>query len=259
MNESNPVKSAGVLTLAVGVLIIVISLTFTYFNISDNFFTFDLTQVFWVGLFFVGLGLVLWLMPHLVNSRNIALLILTIGIIGIGVSLAYSTFNIADNFLSFDLTHILWLGMTYAVVGFILLFFVNSSVEDSAAKRLPMVREPDAKPEPKQEKVATGTMPKLDPTVYAPRPTPDDLTVIEGIGDKVQQALNTAGIYTYAQLAHMTAQEIYQIVKVEQGVRIIGDTATWSKQAQFLVDGDAAGLMAYQAKLVSGRASKYSK
>jgi large subunit ribosomal protein L27 len=81
----------------------------------------------------------------------------------------------------------------------------------------------------------------------------DDLTRIEGIGPKVQSALNDAGITTFDQLANMSADELTQIVKVDHNVRIVGDTATWPKQAKFLVDGDEDGLQAYQDHLVGGR------
>jgi large subunit ribosomal protein L27 len=81
----------------------------------------------------------------------------------------------------------------------------------------------------------------------------DNLTRIEGIGPKVQAALNDAGVTTFAQLAGMSAEELNQIVKVDHNVRIVGDSATWSKQAQFLVDGDEDGLKAYQDRLVGGR------
>lgn len=81
----------------------------------------------------------------------------------------------------------------------------------------------------------------------------DNLTVIEGIGPKTQAALNQSGITTFAQIANMSADELYQIVKVESNVQIVGDAATWPKQAQFLVDGDAEGLRAYQDRLVGGR------
>ncbi len=260
MNSSstpNPAKTAGVLMLACGALVIVISLTFTYFSNADNFLTFDLTQVFWVGVFFAVLGLALWLLPALANSRNVALLIIAIGIVGIGVSLAYTTFNIADNFLSFDLTHILLFGVGYLVTGIVLLLLARGDEEPQPA---PTKRDSQTRPivaaDTKPEKRTTGSLPKVEALAYAPRPNPDDLTLIEGIGVKAQEALNKAGVFTFSQLANMTSQEIYQVVKIEQGVKIVGDTATWSKQAQYLVDGDLKGLKAYQAKLLSGREEK---
>lgn len=106
-------------------------------------------------------------------------------------------------------------------------------------------KAPAAKP-----KAATTRATKAAKTEKADR---DDLTVIEGIGPKTQAALYDADITTYAQVAKMTADELTQIVKVEHNVQIVGDAATWPKQAQYLVDGDTDGLKVYQDKLVGGR------
>lgn len=82
----------------------------------------------------------------------------------------------------------------------------------------------------------------------------DELTVIEGLGPKSAQALNTAGVTTYAQIASLSAEALEDIVKVKGGVRVLdGQTKTWPKQAQFLVDGDEAGFKAYTDRLVGGR------
>lgn len=84
----------------------------------------------------------------------------------------------------------------------------------------------------------------------------DKLTKIEGIGPKAQAALYAGGINTYTQLAAASPEDLYRIVKVEGKVNIVGDAATWPKQAQFLADGDLDGLKAYQDTLVGGREQK---
>lgn len=82
----------------------------------------------------------------------------------------------------------------------------------------------------------------------------DDLTTIEGLGPKSAQALQAAGITTFAQIASSSAEELEDIVKVKGGVRILeGQAKTWPKQAQFLVDGDEAGFKEYTDHLVGGR------
>jgi F-type H+-transporting ATPase subunit gamma len=81
----------------------------------------------------------------------------------------------------------------------------------------------------------------------------DDLTLIEGIGEKVAGALKTSGIKTFKQLAEAAAAELERLVKEVHGVRMVGSAATWSKQAQYILDGDMDGLKAYQTRLVSGR------
>jgi large subunit ribosomal protein L17 len=81
----------------------------------------------------------------------------------------------------------------------------------------------------------------------------DKLTRIEGIGPKVQQALYDSGVTTFAQLSSMSGEDLMRLVKVEKNVSIVGDANTWPKQAKLIVDGDEAGLKAYQDRLVGGR------
>jgi large subunit ribosomal protein L17 len=81
----------------------------------------------------------------------------------------------------------------------------------------------------------------------------DKLTRIEGIGPKVQAALYDAGITTFAQVAETSGEELTRIVKEEKKVNMVGDAATWPKQAKLIVDGDEAGLKEYQDRLVGGR------
>jgi predicted flap endonuclease-1-like 5' DNA nuclease len=255
--SSSPAKSGGVVTLAVGILIMVVAWTFSTYNISDNFLSFDLGQVFWIGAFFALLGLALWLVPSLTTSRNIALLTIVVGVVAIGISAVYTAFNIADNFLTFGLIDIFWIGSFYVGVGIVLAFLARDTDKPKPPEASAKFADTLAsKPDIRQEKSTASFIPSAQAAEYAPRPTPDDLTVIEGIGLQVQEALNTAGVFTFKQVADLTGQELYQIVKVEQGVRIVGDTATWSKQAQYLVDGDSAGLKAYQDKILSGREGK---
>lgn len=115
-------------------------------------------------------------------------------------------------------------------------------------------------PAPKAKRTATPAAveeakpaPKARAAKKATKAEGDNLTVIEGIGPKTQAALNNSGITTYAQIASASAEDLHRIVKVENNVQIVGDAATWPKQAQYLVDGDAEGLKAYQDKLVGGR------
>lgn len=111
---------------------------------------------------------------------------------------------------------------------------------------------------------SNGTPPKVAYEVIQPKAAPrdvskvkgatkDNLRLVEGIGPKVEEALHKAGIKTFAQLAEMSSADLERIVKVEGGVRIVGDAATWPKQAQYVVKGDMEGLKAYQDKLVGGR------
>ena len=80
---------------------------------------------------------------------------------------------------------------------------------------------------------------------------PNDLTVIEGIGPKIQSVLQAAGIKTFAQLADMAPEKIKELI-TEAGIRL-GVTDTWPKQAKLAAEGKMEELQALQDELQGGR------
>jgi len=83
----------------------------------------------------------------------------------------------------------------------------------------------------------------------------DDLKVIEGIGPKMEKALNAAGITTFAQLAASSEEQINAAITAA-GMRFAPSVPTWAAQASYAAKGDLAGLEAYQKTLVGGRKAK---
>ena len=101
---------------------------------------------------------------------------------------------------------------------------------------------------------ATATAATAATVAAAPKPAPvvkEDLTKIEGIGPKTQEALYAAGVTSYAQLAAMTPAQISAIL-TKSGLS--GDPTTWSKQAQMAAAGLWSELKAYQGTLTGGKA-----
>jgi predicted flap endonuclease-1-like 5' DNA nuclease len=98
----------------------------------------------------------------------------------------------------------------------------------------------------------------LVPQVDAPDTLPDgvvvtdDLTVVEGIGPKIQAALGGAGINTFAQLAAQEPAELERIVRAA-GVRMVGKARHWPEQARLLAEGRLEEWKALAARLKSGR------
>ena len=75
------------------------------------------------------------------------------------------------------------------------------------------------------------------PVADAPAAGGDDLTIVEGIGPKIAELMNNAGITTFAQLAD-ASDETVQAVLTEAGPRYnIHDVTTWNEQAALLRDG----------------------
>ncbi len=92
-------------------------------------------------------------------------------------------------------------------------------------------------------------------TQFAPFPvdslTPDDLTLIEGIGPVISRLLQSKGITTYARLAQADPQDLNRFMK-EANLRL-ANTSTWSEQARIAASGDFDALRTYQTRLKGGR------
>ncbi len=80
---------------------------------------------------------------------------------------------------------------------------------------------------------------------------PEDLTIIEGIGPKVNQYLHSGGIHTFAQLAASDLDTLKGILKANRNT--ISNPSTWAEQAQLVVDGKMDALKSLQEQLKGGR------
>jgi len=83
--------------------------------------------------------------------------------------------------------------------------------------------------------------------------TADDLKVLEGIGPKVAQVLNDAGIHSFADLAHAQAEAVQKALDAA-GLQMM-DPEGWIEQAKLAARGDMAGLAKLQEELKGGRKS----
>jgi len=81
----------------------------------------------------------------------------------------------------------------------------------------------------------------------------DDLTQVEGIGPKIEELLNAAGYYTFADIADAKPSDLRTILR-EAGNRFkMHDTGSWPKQARLARDDDWDKLEALQDKLKGGK------
>ncbi|GAB3564863.1 hypothetical protein GCM10027578_11140 [Spirosoma luteolum] len=81
----------------------------------------------------------------------------------------------------------------------------------------------------------------------------DDLTLIEGIGPKIAELLNNAGITTFAQLADAQDETVQQVL-TEAGPRFnVHDASTWNEQAALARDGKMDELKELQDRLKGGK------
>lgn len=95
---------------------------------------------------------------------------------------------------------------------------------------------------PAAKSVASAATPALEPEDFR-RPaeiekpdSPDDLKLISGVGPKLEQVLNGLGIWTFAQVANWTAEEIAWVDDYLQFKGRI-DRDDWISQARTLAEG----------------------
>jgi chromosome segregation ATPase len=93
-------------------------------------------------------------------------------------------------------------------------------------------------------------------TTYRNRYTPDDLKVIEGIGPKIEEILNKAGIIKFSQLSDMEPAQVKTILEVAGSRFSMHNPETWGIQADLANKGDWDKLKEYQEYLSAGRDTK---
>jgi predicted flap endonuclease-1-like 5' DNA nuclease/predicted nucleic acid-binding Zn-ribbon protein len=82
---------------------------------------------------------------------------------------------------------------------------------------------------------------------------PDDLKIIEGIGPKIEELYNAAGIFTFKQLIATPVEKQKQIL-VDAGSRFqMHDPTTWAEQARLADEGKMDELKALQDRLNAGK------
>ena len=140
----------------------------------------------------------------------------------------------------------------------------KATAKKDAAVEAPAVEAPAAEAPKKAAKKATAKKEaaaepvvveatRAAAVVEAIAVTPDDLTVIEGIGPKIAELLAADGITTFAALAATPADRLKELLLAGGRRFAIADPATWSQQAALAASGDKAGLAALQASLKGGR------
>jgi predicted flap endonuclease-1-like 5' DNA nuclease len=143
---------------------------------------------------------------------------------------------------------------------------IEEPVEQAVVVDVPAQREPAetvlAVPEPVTQEPVMEDVPveKPEPTaaeVFADEPdvtptTDDNFQRIEGIGPKMNAALEDAGIRTYGQLAAADEQTLRDAIHAA-GLKFAPSLLTWSAQAKLLLEDDEDGLIDLQRRLVAGR------
>ena len=81
----------------------------------------------------------------------------------------------------------------------------------------------------------------------------EDLKKIEGIGPKIEELLNAAGIASFAGLAATSSDKIKEILAAAGGRYAAHDPTTWPKQADMAAKGEWEALEKWQDELDGGK------
>ena len=81
----------------------------------------------------------------------------------------------------------------------------------------------------------------------------DDLRIIEGIGPKIAEIFNVAGINTFAELAATSVDKLKEILASAGSRYSMHDPATWPKQAELAAAGKMDELKKWQDELDGGK------
>ncbi len=108
-----------------------------------------------------------------------------------------------------------------------------------------------AKPEAKAEKAEEEKAPAAKKASVKKASAADDLKKIEGIGPKIADTLNDAGVKTFAGLAKMDRDAIKAILDTVSTLKS-KEPKTWPQQAQLAADGKWDELKVLQDELMGG-------
>ena len=87
----------------------------------------------------------------------------------------------------------------------------------------------------------------------------EDLTKIEGVGPKIAELLNNAGIYSFADLSKASSKKLKGILEAAGSRYQMHDPSTWAKQAKLAAGGKWEELEKWQDELNGGKGGSKSK
>lgn len=113
------------------------------------------------------------------------------------------------------------------------------------------VAMPESKPTRSSKQKSTAAEPDTQSVTDAQEP--DDLTVVEGIGPKIQMLLNQYGITTYRQLAEADVAKLKEILTTAGPQLAMHDPGTWPSQANLAANDQWDTLKSVQGFLKGGK------
>ena len=94
---------------------------------------------------------------------------------------------------------------------------------------------------------AAGPKAKAAPASATPAAKPDDFTQLTGIGPRISTLLADGGVTTYAELQHLSSEELREII-TSGGALPPSSLDSWPMQASYAAKGDWNGLADYNRR-----------
>jgi len=171
-----------------------------------------------------------------------------------------------------------WWFLLGALVGWLLNWLLCKLFDCCGCKKTVTTQAPPtvatpatSEPKPALKEVAPAPVTKIEPVVATPVVKaftldtvaakaagfklrgPDDLTVIEGIGPKINELFNNAGFYTFAQVSKMSEAQMQKILDDAGPKFRLAKPGTWAAQAALCNDNKWTELKDWQDKLKHGQ------
>ena len=131
--------------------------------------------------------------------------------------------------------------------------FVNVIPFDEVKETSAKITKAKAQPKAKPAAPAKSATPAAVTSAPATATVKDDLKAVEGIGPKIAEILNNAGITTFAQLGATEVSKIKELLEAAGNRYKSHDPTTWPKQAQMAADGKWDELKTWQDELDGGK------
>lgn len=113
-------------------------------------------------------------------------------------------------------------------------------------------KQPEGEDEPKPKAKKAAKEVAKNPEAKTSEKESDDLTKVEGIGPKIAEIFQEAGIHTFADLANKSEDDLKDILN-EAGPRYASkNPGSWPKQAQMAADGKWDELQEWQDSVKGG-------
>jgi predicted flap endonuclease-1-like 5' DNA nuclease len=133
---------------------------------------------------------------------------------------------------------------------------IENSVVVVEEKAAPAKKAPAKKAAPKKKAPAKKAVAKKAPAKKVTKATKDNLKKIEGIGPKIEQLMNEAGIMTFADLGKAKIKVLKDVLTAAGPRFKMHDPATWAKQAKLAAAEKWDQLAKLQDELKGGKKVK---